>query len=135
MPAEKVHGGHGDQHKEVERHQQVVRNHGLRAQLSRSGEGVGHGGKVDRTADVGAGKHGGNFVQVGNKAVEHEKSNQCAKNGADRTDQKNDEQLAAFLADFFDIALEQKQGNCQRNNIVPYRIIYRGYGRNQSNVG
>ena len=70
VPAEKGDGRHGNQHKEVERHQQVVRHHRLGTHLPGSAEGVGHRDKVDRAADIGAGEHGGHLVQLREQVVQ-----------------------------------------------------------------
>ena len=123
MFAEEVDGRHCNQYKEVQSHQQVICNNCLRAQLTGCTEGVCHSSKVYRAADIGAGEHSCNLVQVRNEFVQSKEAAQSAQNGTDRADQIDNQQLAAFFTDLFDVALEQQKRNCQWNDIRPNTVI------------
>ena len=135
VPAEKGDGRHGDQHKEVERHQQVVRHHRLGTHLPGSAEGVGHRDKVDRAADIGAGEHGGHLVQLREQVVQQKESAQRADGGAHRADEKDQQQPPAFPANPLDVALEQQQRDGQRHDVVPNGVVHRRFGGDDAEVG
>ena len=153
--AEEAHPREGDEHEEIQGHEQVVRHGGggghrgaLEAVLHR------HGGEVDAAADIGAGHHGGHRRQVrrlpaggGVGAGQGEIGQQSPRHGAHRADQEDGQHLPRLPPDLLQVALEQQQGDAHGHDDAPDDVVVEhaadgdhadvghGHGQNQGDDG
>ena len=136
--AEETHSGEGNQHEEVQSHQQVICNDSSCGQVGAIDfPGLGHSGQVGGTADVGAGHHGGDSSQILSRAAEvhiqalqQEEGQKAAYTGTYGTDEVNSQHMAGLSPNLLQVALQQQQGDGKGNHKVPNNVIIQcaGYG-------
>ena len=126
MLAEELEAGKGDQHEEVDCHEQVV-GHGSRSGQVLAGGILGRQGReVHAAADVGAGHHRGDLGQTGGIAeggAEQEVGHERTHRGTHRTDDPHDQHPAGVLPNAAEVTLQQQQGDAHRDDDPPDDII------------
>jgi len=124
--AEELEAGKGDQHEEVDCHEQVV-GHGSRSGQVLAGGILGrHGSEVHAAADVGAGHHRGDLGQtrgIAEGGTQQEVGDESTHRGTHSTDDPYDQHPAGVLPNAAEVTLQQQQGDAHRDDDPPDDII------------
>ena len=127
-----------DKYKEVDGHQQVIRNCSSSGNVLTCSILRCHSREVYSAADVGTGHHRGyscEVLSIAVRSLQQEVSEISADYGSNSTDEEYHQHSSGLSPDLLQVTLEKQHRDAERNDDAPYDIVIKHAGcRNNSQV-